>query len=78
MARGRILCATGYSLISEPGMPINDVPAVVPEKTNVSFMPTDGSAELKLLVNGEPEQVDEVRIAANLRFGALTFTDEGC
>jgi glutamate N-acetyltransferase/amino-acid N-acetyltransferase len=41
-------------------MPINDVPEIVAEKTNVSFVPTDGSAELKLLVNGEPEQVDEV------------------
>ncbi len=58
--RGRILCATGYSLISEPGEPVNDVAEIIPEKTNVSFIPTDGSAELKLLVNGEPEQVDEV------------------
>ncbi|KAK3327591.1 hypothetical protein B0T19DRAFT_384212 [Cercophora scortea] len=60
---GRILCATGYSLISEPGLPINDVPEISPEKTNVSFIPTDGSAELKLLVNGEPEQVNETRAA---------------
>jgi len=58
--RGRILCATGYSLISEPSEPINEVAEIVPEKTNVSFVPTDGTAELKLLVNGEPEQVDEV------------------
>lgn len=48
---GRILCATGYS----------GVKGVVPEKTNVSFIPTDGSKELKLLVNGEPENVDEDR-----------------
>lgn len=60
--RGRILCATGYSLISEPGHAVNEVPEIVPEKTNVSFIPTDGTAELKLLVNGEPEQVDEVRL----------------
>lgn len=60
---GRILCATGYSLISEPGAPVNDVPEVVPAKTNVSFVPTDGSAELKLLINGEPEAVDETRAA---------------
>jgi glutamate N-acetyltransferase/amino-acid N-acetyltransferase len=60
---GRILCATGYSLISEPGQPINDVPEIVPEKTSVSFIPSDGSPELKLLVNGEPEAVDEVRAA---------------
>ncbi|KAI9721571.1 MAG: hypothetical protein M1812_002333 [Candelaria pacifica] len=51
---GRILCATGYA---------EGVTSVVPEKTSVSFIPTDGSAELKLLVNGEPEAVDEVRAA---------------
>ncbi|KAI0139380.1 arginine biosynthesis protein ArgJ [Hypoxylon sp. NC0597] len=60
---GRILCATGYSLISEPGQPVNDVEEIVPEKTSVSFVPTDGSPELKLLVNGEPEVVDETRAA---------------
>ncbi|KAK3378304.1 DNA replication factor C-like protein [Podospora didyma] len=68
---GRILCATGYSLISEPGMPVNDVPEIVPEKTNVSFIPTDGTAELKLLVNGEPEQVDEARAAEILELEDL-------
>ncbi|ODQ81885.1 hypothetical protein BABINDRAFT_160117 [Babjeviella inositovora NRRL Y-12698] len=47
---GRILCATGYAGVE-----------VVPAKTNVSFVPSDGSAELKLLVNGEPENVDEAR-----------------
>jgi glutamate N-acetyltransferase / amino-acid N-acetyltransferase len=57
---GRILCATGYALVSEPGQPINEVP-ITPESTSVSFIPTDGSAELKLLINGEPEQVDEAR-----------------
>lgn len=51
---GRILCATGYA----PG-----VESVVPRETSVSFIPSDGSAELKLLVNGEPEQVDEARAA---------------
>ena len=60
---GRILCATGYSQISEPGMPETEVENIVPEKTSVSFIPSDGSAELKLLVNGEPEFVDEARAA---------------
>ncbi|PMD14808.1 Arginine biosynthesis bifunctional protein ArgJ 1 beta chain [Hyaloscypha hepaticicola] len=60
---GRILCATGYSQISEPGQPTNEVPGIVPEKTSVSFIPSDGSPELKLLVNGEPESVDETRAA---------------
>lgn len=52
---GRILCATGYAEI-----PDSDI---VPTETSVSFLPTDGSAELKLLVKGEPEKVDEVRAA---------------
>ncbi|QOU19506.1 hypothetical protein BRETT_003655 [Brettanomyces bruxellensis] len=53
---GRILCATGYA-----GAEVN------PSKTNVSFVPTDGSAELKLLVNGEPQNVDEVRASEILK-----------
>lgn len=51
---GRILCATGYA---------ERVKSVTPEETSVSFIPTDGSDELKLLVRGEPEQVDEARAA---------------
>ncbi|KAF1828469.1 bifunctional ornithine acetyltransferase/N-acetylglutamate synthase protein-like protein [Decorospora gaudefroyi] len=54
---GRILCATGYA---------EGVDSVVPEETSVSFLPTDGSPELKLLVRGEPEQVDEQRAASIL------------
>ncbi|KAI5924161.1 hypothetical protein F4810DRAFT_665969 [Camillea tinctor] len=68
---GRILCATGYSLITEPGSPINDVAEIIPEKTNVSFIPTDGSPELKLLVNGEPELVNEARAAEILELEDL-------
>ena len=55
---GRILCAVGYTEGLSAG-------AVVPEKTSVSFVPTDGSEVLKLLVQGEPESVDEKR-AANI------------
>ncbi|KAF2624039.1 ArgJ-domain-containing protein [Macroventuria anomochaeta] len=51
---GRILCATGYA---------ENVDGVIPEETSVSFIPSDGSEELKLLVSGEPEQVDEERAA---------------
>ncbi|QPG73732.1 hypothetical protein FOA43_001045 [Brettanomyces nanus] len=53
---GRILCATGYA-----GAEVN------PMKTNVSFIPTDGSEELKLLVNGEPQNVDEDRASVLLK-----------
>lgn len=44
-------------------MPITEVEEIVPEMTSVSFIPSDGSPELKLLVNGEPEVVDEARAA---------------
>lgn len=47
---GRILCAVGYAEVD-----------VDTTKTNVSFVPTDGTAPLHLLVNGEPQDVDETR-----------------
>lgn len=53
---GRILCATGYA-----GAEVD------PYKTNVSFVPTDGTPVLKLLVNGEPELVDEERASEILQ-----------
>ncbi|EJU03492.1 arginine biosynthesis protein ArgJ [Dacryopinax primogenitus] len=49
---GRILAAVGAAPVSNPPDP---------QKVSVSFLPCDGSTELKLLVNGEPEKVDEVR-----------------
>ena len=54
---GRILCATGYSLISEPGLPVNEIEEIATDKTNVSFVPADGSTELMLLVNGDRKSV---------------------
>ena len=52
---GRILCAVGYT----DGL--LDPDAVVPERTSVSFVPVGGGEPLKLLVDGEPESVDEAR-----------------
>ena len=49
---GRILAATGSIPLSEP---------IEPSRVNVSFIPTDGTAPLPLLVHGEPEKVDEER-----------------
>ncbi|GBE86278.1 hypothetical protein BKA93DRAFT_824352 [Sparassis latifolia] len=49
---GRILAATGSVPLSVP---------LDPARVTVSFVPADGSAPLPLLVNGEPENVDEVR-----------------
>ncbi|KAJ5576029.1 Peptidase S58 DmpA/arginine biosynthesis protein ArgJ [Penicillium sp. DV-2018c] len=57
---GRILCAVGYTQGIAEGV-------VVPERTSVSFRPVDGSADLKLLVNGEPESVDEERAGVILQ-----------
>lgn len=57
---GRILCAIGYTQGVKDGV-------VVPEKTSVSFKPVDGSAVLDLLVNGEPEKVDEERASVILQ-----------
>ncbi|RKF79414.1 Arginine biosynthesis bifunctional protein ArgJ 1, mitochondrial [Golovinomyces cichoracearum] len=64
---GRIICAVGYSQISELGQSESDRMEVVPEKTSVSLIPADGSPELKLLVNGEPELVNEDRASEILQ-----------
>ncbi|KAI9062617.1 arginine biosynthesis bifunctional protein ARG7 [Trametes sanguinea] len=49
---GRILAATGSIPLSAP---------LDPTRVNVSFIPADGTTPLPLLVNGEPEKVDEIR-----------------
>jgi glutamate N-acetyltransferase/amino-acid N-acetyltransferase len=49
---GRVLAATGSVPLSAP---------LDPTRVSVSFIPVDGSPVLPLLVNGEPENVDEVR-----------------
>ncbi|KAF9975297.1 hypothetical protein BGZ73_001102 [Actinomortierella ambigua] len=63
---GRILCATGYSGVKE----------IDPKKVSVSFVPTDGSKPLKLLVQGEPEQVDEARASEILKMEDLEIRVE--
>lgn len=54
---GRIICAVGYA------QGLSNKNTVLPEQASVSFVPQDGTPPLKLLVNGEPEQVDETRAA---------------
>jgi len=49
---GRILSAMGSVPLRSP---------LDPSRVSVSFVPADGSAPLAVLVNGEPEQVDEIR-----------------
>ena len=49
---GRVLAATGSLPLSRP---------LSPTSVSVSFVPSDNSPALPVLVNGEPENVDEVR-----------------
>ncbi|KAL1703912.1 arginine biosynthesis protein ArgJ [Schizophyllum commune] len=51
---GRVLAATG-------SVPLSNGATIDTTKVNVTFIPSDGSARLPLLVNGEPEKVDEDR-----------------
>ncbi|KAJ7224426.1 hypothetical protein GGX14DRAFT_650275, partial [Mycena pura] len=48
---GRVLSATGSV----------SVPALDPTKVSVTFLPSDNTASLLVLENGEPQRVDEVR-----------------
>ncbi|KAI0471823.1 hypothetical protein GGR56DRAFT_682074 [Xylariaceae sp. FL0804] len=62
---GRIACAAGYALVNAGAD--DGTAVVVPERTNISFVPSaesgGGGPELRLLVDGEPEAVDEARAA---------------
>ncbi|RUS32186.1 ArgJ family protein [Jimgerdemannia flammicorona] len=63
---GRILCAVGYSGVS----------SIDPTRVSVSFVPTDGSTSLPLLVKGEPENVDEARASEILKMEDLEIRVE--
>ena len=72
---GRILCAIGYTphIIDDRAtrsyaerhqsgaLKDNRVVQVQLDRTSVSFIPSDGSKELKLLIRGEAQEVDEAR-----------------
>ncbi|KAF9011943.1 arginine biosynthesis protein ArgJ [Cyathus striatus] len=57
---GRILAATGSVPLSAPS-PSAPSPTIDPTRVNVTFIPADGTTPLPVLVNGEPENVDEDR-----------------
>ncbi|TDL23835.1 putative glutamate N-acetyltransferase precursor [Rickenella mellea] len=60
---GRVLAASGSLFtLSTP---------LVPSRVSVSFIPSDGSPILPLLVNGEPELVDEARAKSILEHDDL-------
>jgi len=59
---GRILAATGSVPLLPPSSSTSSVaPTINPTKVNVTFLPSDGTSSLPVLINGEPEKVDEVR-----------------
>jgi glutamate N-acetyltransferase/amino-acid N-acetyltransferase len=60
---GRILCAIGYSSISPQKIENREVEEIEPSRVSLSLIPADGSEALKLLVDGEPEVLDETRAA---------------
>ena len=62
---GRILCAIGYT---SPSLLTTGTESIDPTRTSVSFVPAETSGSknegvLRLLVNGEPQPVDEERAA---------------
>lgn len=86
---GRILCAIGYAPYVMHGthrLPeeFNAKRAAVarmkalPSQTTVSFVPADGSEELKLLVRGEPQAVDEERAKQILEMEDLEIVVDMC
>ncbi|KAF8645913.1 hypothetical protein AX16_007487 [Volvariella volvacea WC 439] len=59
---GRILAATGSVPLSpSTTTSAQSQPEIDPTKVSVTFIPSDGSSPLPVLINGEPENVDEVR-----------------
>ncbi|KAJ2933533.1 hypothetical protein H1R20_g3546, partial [Candolleomyces eurysporus] len=57
---GRILAATGSVPLS-PSSTTGEPTVIDPTKVSVTIVPADGTAPLPVLVNGEPENVDEDR-----------------
>ncbi|RXW21138.1 hypothetical protein EST38_g4699 [Candolleomyces aberdarensis] len=57
---GRILAATGSVPLS-PSLTTGEPTVIDPTKVSVTIVPADGTAPLPVLVNGEPENVDEDR-----------------
>lgn len=64
---GRIVASAGSAFVRPGQTQVDDAPDLNPDTTSVSLIPADGSAELKLLVNGVPEAVDETRAAEILQ-----------
>jgi len=57
---GRILAATGSVPLTSSSVQ-TPPPNIDPTKVSVTFVPSDGTASLPVLSNGEPKRVDENR-----------------
>ncbi|KAI1198493.1 arginine biosynthesis bifunctional protein ArgJ [Nemania serpens] len=60
---GRIVASAGSAFVRPGQAQVDDAPDLDPDATSVTLVPADGSAELRLLVDGVPEAVDEARAA---------------
>ncbi|KAF2965853.1 hypothetical protein GQX73_g7723 [Xylaria multiplex] len=68
---GRIVASAGSAFVRPGQVQVDDAPDLKPDIMSVSLIPTDGTTELKLLVNGVPEIVDETRAAQILEHGEI-------
>ena len=65
---GRILAATGsVPLLPSSSIHSDSHPTIDPTKVSVTFIPSDSSTPLPVLVDGEPKVVDEARALEILR-----------
>ncbi|KAI1813530.1 arginine biosynthesis bifunctional protein ArgJ [Poronia punctata] len=70
---GRIVASAGSAFVRPGQVQVDDAPDLNPDTMNVTLIPADGSPELKLLVNGVPEAVDEARAAEILEHEDIEF-----
>ncbi|GAP93219.1 putative arginine biosynthesis bifunctional protein [Rosellinia necatrix] len=68
---GRVVASAGSAFVRPGQVQVDDAPDLDPDTTSVSLVPADGSAPLKLLVNGVPEAVDETRAAEILHHDTI-------
>ncbi|KAI0525373.1 arginine biosynthesis bifunctional protein ArgJ [Xylaria bambusicola] len=70
---GRIVASAGSAFVRPGQAQVDDAPDIDVDRMCVSLVPADGSAELKLLVDGRPEVVDESRAASILQNENVEF-----
>ena len=70
---GRILCAVGYSPLKTSTITSSEPLTIDPSRVSVTFLPADASAPLRVLVEGEPEIMDEARASEVVSQSEITI-----